>query len=170
MTQVKPNIPKHKLENVEITRQPIIKLSWETIHNAVDSLAYEVSYLQPSLIIGIARGGLIPATMLSHRLNVPMKYVSAQSYEGTRRTLQKPTEIEGIKTEWFRAHSHQRVLVVDDVIDTGETYEAIKRELSLIPYVAIVNKRPLLYQSYYFCNVPPGVWVKFPWELEHHGS
>lgn len=170
---VTPSIPRNKLEGSGVYhpkydhRQPIIALGWDTIHNAIESLAYQVQNLRPTHIIAISRGGLIPGTMLSHKLNLPLSVVSAKSYEGTRRILQKPTAIEGIQTEWFRQHDHARTLVVDDVVDTGETYLAIKRELSDIPYVSIVNKFPELYKTYYFCHVPKNVWIKFPWELNN---
>ncbi len=144
------------------SRQPIIALSWESIHHAIDALTYEIMFNKPEVIVGVARGGLIPATMLSNRLNIPMKVVSAQSYTGTRRTIGGRTEIVG----WDPSFSSDKVLFVDDILDTGETKAAIDlMDLSRkVRYATIVNKRPLLHPTAHFITVDPSVWIKFPWE------
>lgn len=150
--------------NKEPQRQPIIALSWETIHHAVDALQYEIERTRPDLdfIVAIARGGLIPATLLSHKLNLPMKIVTAQSYEGTRRTPNKPTEIVG----WDRNWEDKKILIVDDILDSGATKKAIDdfRTTYLKSYAMIVNKRPFTSPTAHFITVDPSVWIKFPWE------
>jgi hypoxanthine phosphoribosyltransferase len=75
-----------------------VYVSWEDINILVEDLCNTIksSGAQIKSITGIQRGGLIPAVMISHKLNIP--YVS---------TINKDT------------------LVVDDICDTGYTLENI---------------------------------------------
>lgn len=148
-----------------------VNLSWDTIHDAVECLAHQIKVLQPDLLVAISRGGLIPSTMLSHLLGIPMRVISAQSYEGTRRTLDKPTEI----VDWLEQYAQQRTCFIDDILDSGKTFEAVKtlynrdaqkdEGIIRIPnYCTLVNKQPYTYRLPYFIHVPKNVWVQFPWE------
>lgn len=139
-----------------------VNLSWDTIHDAIECLAHQVKTLEPTRLVAISRGGLIPGTMLSHLLGVPLAVIHAQSYEGTRRTLQKPTEIGG----WDSSYANKGTVFIDDIIDSGETYNAVKELVFRNPlnYVAIVNKNPGIFSAPYFIHVPKDVWVQFPWE------
>ena len=69
-------------------------LSWDDINVLVEDLCNTIatSGVQVKSITGIKRGGLIPAVMVSHKLNIP--YVDRISKD---------------------------TLVVDDICDTGET-------------------------------------------------
>lgn len=147
-----------------------VNLSWDTIHDAIECLGHQVKSLNPDLLVAISRGGLIPCTMLSHLLGIPMRIITAQSYEGTRRTLDKPTEIVG----WDRDYDNidSRVCFIDDILDSGHTFEAVKNLYNQNPgmiqrtpnYCTLVNKQPYTYKLPYFIHVPKDVWVQFPWE------
>lgn len=144
-----------------------LKLSWNTIHDSIEALAYMVSPYNPNLIIGVSRGGLIPATLLSHKLNVPMAVITASAYEGTRRTLQKPIVIDGWKPEYDSCD----VVVVDDIIDSGDTFRSILSitgSLAKFRFATIVNKQCTQFPAFtrFFAQVPKDVWVQFPWEQE----
>ncbi len=71
-----------------------IYLEWDTIHDLIDVLAEKIITNYPNIesITGLARGGLIPAVLLSHKLDIP----------------------------WTLA-VHKNTLVVDDINDTGHT-------------------------------------------------
>ena len=71
-------------------------LSWDDIESAVDDLCQQIPFELPNIdsIHGIARGGLIPAVLISHKLGLP--------YVG----------LVGPNT-----------LVVDDICDTGVTLD-----------------------------------------------
>jgi hypoxanthine phosphoribosyltransferase len=71
-----------------------IFLSWDDINSLVENLCKKIteSKIDITSITGIERGGLIPAVMISHKLNIPY------SYKITPTTL-----------------------VVDDICDTGVT-------------------------------------------------
>ena len=73
-----------------------IFLSWDDVENSVNDLCNKIRHDQPNIdsVHGIARGGLIPAVLISHKLGLP--------YVG----------LVGPNT-----------LVVDDICDTGVTLD-----------------------------------------------
>jgi xanthine phosphoribosyltransferase len=154
----------------EPARQPILNLSWDTINQASDILAHQMKPLKLHTIVAIARGGLIPATLLSHRLNVNVEVITASAYEGTRRTLQKPIQIEGFKDEFLLPG----VAFVDDVMDSGDTWDAILHLRGGITAdvkgslwtIAKKDKARFVNWHNYYLKVPSDVWVKFPWESD----
>jgi hypoxanthine phosphoribosyltransferase len=146
-------------------RQHILKLGWETIHTMVETLALMIEPLKPHLLVGVQRGGLVPTTLLSHKLNIPMDVISASAYEGTRRTLQKPINIVG----WRAHYNNPGVIVVDDIMDTGDTYFHILAEHGVstkFKFATLIYKTPNRFSSFdrYVMQVPKETWVQFPWE------
>lgn len=147
-----------------------LKLSWEFIHQACDALAFQIKPMRPHLIVGISRGGLIPATMLSHRLNCLVETISASSYEGTRRTAQKSTVIEG----WKSNYGNPGTLIVDDIMDTGNTFDAIlygdgRNGTSFKgKFCTLVKKTEARFINFdlYFAQVHKDIWIEFPWEVD----
>lgn len=140
-----------------------INLSWSTIYDAVEALEYMVRPSNPKLIVGVSRGGLIPATLLSHRLGIPLCTISVSAYEGTRRTLEKPLVIEN----WRDRYDSDKVLIVDDILDSGDTLTAIRGQTKNALMAVLVTKQAPLYGPVkFFAQVPKEVWVRFPWEIE----
>lgn len=140
-----------------------LRFSWQTVFDGVDALADMVRPSNPSLIVGVSRGGLIPATLLSHKLGIPLRTISVSAYEGTRRTVNKPLVVEG----WEDRYDSDRTLIVDDILDSGDTLNAI-RHLGFMPrYAVLATKQPKHYSSvYYFAQVLKDTWVQFPWEQD----
>ena len=152
----------------EIQEMTTLKLSWQTINDAVDALAYMVKPLNPHLIVGVARGGLIPATLLSHKLNIGLETISCSTYQGTRRTFKKSTVVEG----WKKEYNRDDVLVIDDIMDSGDTYRAILDQvLEFTPvykfkFATLVKKQEAKFIDFnrFVIQVPQDIWIEFPWE------
>ena len=96
-----------------------IYLSWDDIETLVNQLCewIDKSELPITSVTGIERGGLIPAVMISHRLNLP--YV----------------------------HSiHPNTLVIDDICDTGETLNLIlEAPTAVLHYKPTAKHKPTFY-------------------------
>tara|TARA_R110001583_G_scaffold163485_1_gene315596 strand:+ start:1029 stop:1481 length:453 start_codon:yes stop_codon:yes gene_type:complete len=121
-------------------------------------------------VIGLARGGLVPATIISYKLDVPLLSYAISSYEDTT------------KTDRFKVHqfvhfsdlkslkeADPHVLVVDDICDTGETMQYICHKLTLAAIKAkyatlFTKKKHKKFLDHYGHVIPNNKWIVFPWE------
>ncbi len=108
----------------------------------------------PDIIIGLARGGLVPGVYLSHLLGIPFK------------ALNKDELFKNSKFEYPNA------LIIDDINDTGRTLADFNSKYSdlfdMVRYAVIVNNESSSFDvDYYGCAYnkldEPDWWV-FPWE------
>jgi uncharacterized protein len=110
--------------------------SWEQIEKMIELLALKLAKKSYINIVGIPRGGMIPAVMLSHKMN-----------------LKIPSRLSevGLKTLW-----------IDDIIETGETLNDMN--VQQFNSCCLVNKLGAAYAGVYAEMVEPNTWVVFPWE------
>jgi len=90
-------------------------VTWEEYIVLLEKIKKYVGMTNNQVIVGLARGGLIPAVYLSHALQLPM--ISFDPYllrpDGRERTsISLP--ISPIISK--------KILLVDDILDTGETF------------------------------------------------
>ena len=89
--------------------------SWEEMRRDVNVLCREIvlDKFEPKVIVGISRGGLVPGVMMSHWFKLPFKPVRAsmRDFPACDDYLPKKTD--------------ERVLIVDDICDSGETFSKI---------------------------------------------
>jgi hypoxanthine phosphoribosyltransferase len=78
---------------------------------------------QPDFVIGIGRGGLVPAVFISHQLNLPMLSVDHSS-----KVADFADELLGKVAR--RSAGGERLLFVDDINDTGGTIAHIRALLT----------------------------------------
>lgn len=154
-------------------------LRWEDIEQAVRYLVHVMGYnfYKPELIIGISRGGLIPAVMLSHKLNVPV--VEAARIQ--LRDEDPESNANHYRTNtWNLAGDHfnrQQVLVVDDLWDSGATMKVVGKmwpeALRATLFYKSKQKKGKEPNTHYTTLPPinfPGLWLPddkwavFPWE------
>lgn len=139
----------------------------DEIYNDIAKIAQEIKSknIQIDLIVGISRGGLIPARFLSDFLLIPdIKIVAAGFYLGPKQRMDKPVIISPI-TETL---SGKTVLLVDDVADTGETIIEVEKHLKekgvKKVYIAVIYKKPWNKAKVDFYVKETKAWVIFPWE------
>ena len=100
----------------------IIDYSFSDFSAGIDSIANTIksSGWTPDYIVGIVRGGSIPAVFLSHKLNVPVQMV----HWNTRDTSKW---ISNEHNCWVPEDIHEgaQVLVVDDIVDGGDTIKEL---------------------------------------------
>lgn len=110
---------------------------------------------KPNLIIGVVRGGLVPATVLSYRLNVPLA--------ATVRVYQNVTQAYHLLPQDVGYYKH--VLVVDDVSDSGATLKQIKEAWPAVKTLTIFVKPGTSFiPDFYIAGTD--VWINFPWEVK----
>jgi len=82
----------------------------------------------PDLIIGVSRGGLIPATRLSHRLGIPMRCLHYNTRDHAEYSTYMTTSfLDEMKFIYNMVASGKRVVIVEDIIDSGKTIAAIQK-------------------------------------------
>lgn len=137
------------------------ELTFEDINPMICSLADKIKKHNhnPTLIVGIARGGLTPAVMLSHYLNIPMECVLWQTRDG------------GIKEDneavAAAIGAGASVVFIDDINDSGTTMNQIKNHYGNGIFVCLIEKK----QSNFTCDHAEMItdterWINFPWELK----
>ena len=138
-------------------------LGWEEFHRDTRALAAQLLAREKKWrgIIGIARGGLIPAAIIARELNIRMMdTLCIASYEHTQQgvpQILKTLDSDG--SEW---------LLIDDLVDTGATAN-LARELLPHATIATVYAKPAGKNTahYWQREFAQDVWIHFPWDIEY---
>ena len=141
-------------------------VSWEQFHRDCRALAWRLSGLGPfSAMIPVTRGGLVPAAVVARELSIRViETVSIISYRDEE--VQEAARVLKPMAESFRADGGRGVLVVDDLVDTGQTIR-VMRELLPGAHFACVYAKPLgqpLIDTF-ITEVSQDTWIYFPWDL-----
>jgi len=101
-------------------------LGWEAFGEASRELAQQVadSGYQPTIVLGVARGGLLPAATIAYALSVKNLFtVNVEFYTGVDQRLEFPVMLPPLLNVVDIAGA--TVLVADDVADTGATLRLV---------------------------------------------
>lgn len=145
---------------------PIVDISWKKYLQDIDILISKIKNRKPDVILGVSRGGNIPATIISEQLNIPLSIISASSYEGQK---QEDLEIaEGVSNLKILKESKE-ILLVDDLFDTGKTIMETGIYLSFhfspkMKTAVLYTKRKSELITHYVEEMPENCWIKFPYE------
>jgi hypoxanthine phosphoribosyltransferase len=107
-------------------------VSWKEIEQLCRELAQKISSYKPDLIIALSRGGIVPARLISDLLIIKDIITIKVNHWGITATKDKTAEISYAVPINL---SEKKVLVVDDITDTGES-------LSLAKKYIIENMKP----------------------------
>jgi len=104
-----------------------IRYTWNDLTQDINHLALKISLSgwRPDYIVGIARGGCVPAVMLSHLLQIPMRplIVSLRDDDLCESNCWMSEDAFG-----YGIIEPKRILIVDDINDTGATFDWIKQD------------------------------------------
>lgn len=95
------------------------------VHHFIRSMNIEA--WRPDYVVGLTRGGLVPALMLSHYLSVPMNTLGVSLRDGN----DAGPESNLWMAEDAYGHNMDRpknILIVDDINDSGATLNWIKQD------------------------------------------
>ncbi|MCP4923359.1 MAG: xanthine phosphoribosyltransferase [bacterium] len=134
--------------------------SWQNIHKDALELAEKVKDKGPfEGVIGVARGGLVPATIIANALGIKKVIAfSISSYDsnGQQRELVVLDSVTDKEKKW---------LVIDDLVDSGATLEKVSQYLPE-SYFAVLYAKPQgkSKTDVFVKEVSQDTWVVFPWE------
>ncbi|MEJ5328389.1 MAG: phosphoribosyltransferase [Candidatus Bathyarchaeia archaeon] len=143
-------------------------LTWEKTYSMLLTQAEKIrqSGFKPDIIVGIAKGGWVPARVLADLLEVSdLAAVRIEFYVGVAETKTEPTLTEGVSTA---AIAGKKALLVDDVADTGKSLQLARAHVlqhgAADARIATLYKKPWSIIKPDYCEAETNCWVVFPWE------
>ena len=154
-------------------------LNNEAVKNLTSRICREIvgSRWHPDYVVGLTRGGLSPAVMISHWFNVPCETLKVSLRDGA----------EPESNLWMAedARAGKNILIVDDINDTGATIDWIVKDWPSgihdkegwnniwngnVRFAVLVDnqasncQRAMDYVGMEINKAEDDVWVDFPWE------
>lgn len=140
-------------------------ITWSEYGLLVERLAQAVAAEgnRFDLVIGIARGGVPVAMVVSDRLGAKVDFINVKSYTGLG-SRTKPKILATITEEM----GGKRILLVDDIVDEGDTMRTVTEYLTVrgpasIKTAVLFTKPWSSVQPNYSLGVVES-WVVFPYE------
>ena len=119
------------------------------------------------IIVGVSRGGWIPARILSDLLdNSNLANVKVEFYLGIGETRKEPIITQSVSMKV----TDKKVLIVDEISDTGKSLKLVKEHIIKMG-AAEVKSATIYYKPQCFCIPDYYVkttnrWIIFPWEIK----
>ena len=142
-------------------------LTWQMFGDATQELASRVvaSGFLPEIVVAIPRGGMIPAGALTYALGVNLTdTINVEFYTDVHETLSDPVLLSPmLDTEFIVG---RRVLVVDDVVDTGRTLALVMKLLrgfGADVRSAVIYEKPATVFTPEYVWGRTDKWIVFPW-------
>jgi xanthine phosphoribosyltransferase len=139
-------------------------ISWGKMHQDCKELAARLHAIGKwERIVGIARGGLIPAAIIARELSVKLvDTVCVSSY--TLRTQGEASILKEIHSD----DGGRNWLLIDDLVDTGKTARVVRGLLPNAYFATVYSKpegRPFVDAT--IMEVSQDTWILFPWDAEY---
>jgi len=143
-------------------------VSWDQIHRDARALAWRLDGKGPlngawKAVVGITRGGLVPAMIVSRELDIRVvDTISVKSYS-------HQSQMEAVVTKSPQEHlmgDGTGILIVDDLVDTGKTLELVRRLYPMAHFATVYAKpsgKPMV--DSYITEVSQDTWIFFPWDM-----
>jgi hypothetical protein len=143
--------------------------TWNQIYGMLLNLAEKIrkDKFKPDVIVGVCRGGWPPARVLSDLMcNPNLANVRVEFYLGVAETTEEPVLTQPVSI----SVAGKKVLVVDEVADTGKSLKLVKEHLikqgAVEIKIATVYYKPwsIVKPDYY--EKETSQWIVFPWEIK----
>ena len=141
-------------------------VSWEQFHRDARALAWRLNGAGPfDAIVAVTRGGMVPAAVVARELGIKIiETVCIASYDYDKQG--KLEVLKGIEGSIVGKDGGSRVLIVDDLVDTGNTARAVRAMLPKAHFAAVYAKpdgRPLV--DTFVTEVSQDTWIYLPWDM-----
>jgi hypoxanthine phosphoribosyltransferase len=103
-------------KGLDTGRMPVF-ISYDQVERMVAALLPAAAKFQPDAVVGIVRGGLVPATMAAGILALPLSFLTHDRTSGAVSWIGPPA-------------SGRRILLVDDCCSTGTTLQRARAKIS----------------------------------------
>lgn len=145
-------------------------LTWESFGAAARELAQQVvdSGFEPEVVVAIARGGLLPGGAVAYALGTKgVGTLNIEFYTDIGQTLPDPRVLHPLMDT--SSLPDARVLVVDDVADSGRTLALVMQMLDdagadARSAVLFTKPRSIIVPDFSWKNTD--MWITFPWSAQ----
>ncbi|MDC1446423.1 phosphoribosyltransferase family protein [bacterium] len=160
-----------------------ITYDWDKVSNAVRDIAMSMykDQWRPDYIIGVTRGGLVPAVMLSHMTDIPMHTLCVQL---AANGLEENTESNCWMAEDAFGYEKdpKNILILDDINRGGDAMEWIMKDWQAgclptnekwdqiwhnsVRFASLLSSPNSIVDTDYWSEElsEDENWVEFPWE------
>jgi hypoxanthine phosphoribosyltransferase len=146
-----------------------IFLDWIQFHNMVRQLHVAIHHNERTKhdnIIALSRGGLPLGTILSNMFDIPLFPVSYSAEKGKGTTTWYNNKLEPLSEN----SNEYNTLIIDDLVDTGKSLKGVvdyyyKLGYRITTATLYYKTGSIIKPDYYVEEIPPDVWVYFPWEI-----
>ena len=139
-------------------------ISWSDYDELVSSIASQLGDWEPDAIVGLTRGGLIPAVQFSHMFNVKLYTLNISLRDG---------KAPSTKFNWKQLEKYSRFLIIDYINDSGATLREVHNQFYTRAYMnpkfaTLLSKRSSVmevdYAGEHINTSKENDWIVFPWE------
>lgn len=130
-------------------------VTWEQFDALMGEMEAILDGSEYDHIIGLSRGGLPIAVKLSNLTGIPMTPITWQTRDGHIK------DFKGLEAVDI---NYNKILVVDDICDSGQTFSEVKNFLPNATYYAMVTKKVGGQDFAGLFMEGDNRWVVFPWE------
>jgi hypoxanthine phosphoribosyltransferase len=145
-------------------------MSWKQLGDGTRALAEQVAAdgYRPDIVLSIARGGLLVGGALAYALDVKNTFaVNVEFYTDVDERLPMPIMLPPVPD--LVDLGDARVLVADDVADTGQTLDLVKRfcadRVGAVRAAVLYEKPWTIFTCEYVWRRTDR-WIDFPWSVE----
>lgn len=149
-----------------------MKITWDQFQSHTEKLLNKIreDNFNPDIIVAIGNSGFIPAVLLAKGLKIKeLQSITIKSYDKNN----KKSQPEIISTDLPSSLEGKKVLCVDDIVATGETFKLVKQVIEKLNPEEIRFAVPVV--SEYVCKDYPDFWgesilrdhddfLSFPWD------
>jgi hypoxanthine phosphoribosyltransferase len=142
-----------------------VKITWQKLEKDCINLSSKLKEKKLDRIVAISRGGLVVARIFSDLLSIPISHITIESYKDLKQD-KKPiiTELPS------RIFHNQTILIVDEISDSGRTFERALGYFQRFENIKIYTLAPYIkpntkYIPHYYKEKIDG-WIIFPYEIQ----
>ena len=143
-----------------------IYLDYNDIVSMCVEITHDISKINPDIVVGITRGGLLPALHVSHQLNRPMTTIRWQTRDNQEQ------EHNDVLKQMIR--DKKTVVFVDDINDTGRTFKELNMYYNgdgdrymhrdNTHFISLIKRLGTEYDAPASLTLDDERWLVFPWE------